>query len=166
MNLIPFSDTLGITDPQERVYGQGLLERWGVTPENQPGLNWNAADLAGDVGGFLFEVATDPLTFVTGPLGSYARGSKLAKAARPGARAAKAEDLARVAEDLASGAAGKTPTIASTPASMAQQIREGERAVAGLRVPWPLNKLTGEMSTAWTPKSQKARDVAAKAVEK
>src|SRR5690606_20141832 len=30
LNLLPFSDTLGITDPSERVYGRDLLEQAGA----------------------------------------------------------------------------------------------------------------------------------------
>lgn len=49
-NLIPFSDTLGLTDPKERTYGRDLLQKWGMLGENTPGLDM------GDVAGFGVDV--------------------------------------------------------------------------------------------------------------
>ena len=60
LNLLPFSDTLGITNPQEDVEGRQLLEQWGALDPNQAGLD------AGDVGGFLFEEALDPVNYAGG----------------------------------------------------------------------------------------------------
>lgn len=60
LNLIPFSDTLGITDPTQRVGGRQLLEEYGMLGENTPGLDW------GDVGGFLAEEALDPVNLIPG----------------------------------------------------------------------------------------------------
>lgn len=50
----------GIFDPEQRVSGRSLLERLGVLDPNTEGLD------AGDVGGFLAEMLTDPLTVVPG----------------------------------------------------------------------------------------------------
>ena len=61
LNLIPFSDTLGITDPTTKVYGRDLLDQWGLLGTNQPGLD------VGDVAGFGLEVLADPLNWVFGP---------------------------------------------------------------------------------------------------
>lgn len=60
-NLIPFSDTLGITNPADSVTGRQLLEKGGILGKNKPGL-----DLS-DVAGFGAEILTDPLTWITGP---------------------------------------------------------------------------------------------------
>lgn len=57
LNLIPFSDTLGITDPTTRVSGRDLLEKAGLLGANEEGLDW------GDVAGFGAEVALDPFLF-------------------------------------------------------------------------------------------------------
>jgi hypothetical protein len=71
LNLIPFSDTLGITEPSESISGRDLLEKAGVLSRNTPGLDW------GDVGGFTAEVLTDPLSFLgTGPLTAAGRLAK------------------------------------------------------------------------------------------
>lgn len=73
-NLIPFSDSVGLTDPSERIYSRDLLEKAGVLDKNTPGLDW------GDVAGFVGDVATDPLSFVN-PLGAGTKGFHVAKAA-------------------------------------------------------------------------------------
>lgn len=60
LNLIPFSDTMGITDPRDSVSGRDLLEQWGALEPNQEGLD------AGDVGGYFLEEALDPLNWAGG----------------------------------------------------------------------------------------------------
>lgn len=72
LNLIPFSDTLGITDPEKRVGGRKLLEQWGALDSNTPGLDW------GDVAGFALEIGTDPLTYVA-PFGALSKGAQALK---------------------------------------------------------------------------------------
>lgn len=59
LNLVPFSDSLGITDPNESVTGRDLLEKAGVLNENAEGLD------VGDVAGFGTELVLDPLAFVS-----------------------------------------------------------------------------------------------------
>jgi hypothetical protein len=138
LNLIPFSDAMGITNPQERVYGRDLLEQAGVAGPNQPGLNLtDPGDVVGDVGGFATEVLLDPLTMVTGPLGSL---TKAGQAVTKGAKVAeKGADLATAQSRFMQQAAGKAvegSTLATTPAAMAQQIREGQRGLIGFKLPW------------------------------
>jgi hypothetical protein len=55
-NLIPFSDTLGITDPEQRVSGRNLLQKMGLFGDD--------AGIGGDVAGFGAELLTDPLNFL------------------------------------------------------------------------------------------------------
>lgn len=62
LNLLPFSDTLGITDPSARVSGRDLLEQYNLLAPNTPGLDW------GDVGGFFAEEALDPMNWIPGGL--------------------------------------------------------------------------------------------------
>lgn len=81
-NLIPFSDTMGITDPRERVSGREMLQSWGALGQNKPGLDM------GDVAGFGAELATDPLNIFGA--GLAARTALKARAAR----AANAPSLA------------------------------------------------------------------------
>ena len=59
LNLIPFSDTLGITDPRNAPSGRDLLESAGILGRNKEGFDF------GDVLGFGAEVLLDPLTFAT-----------------------------------------------------------------------------------------------------
>jgi hypothetical protein len=57
-NLIPFSDTLGLTDADKRVYGKDLLTRkWGLMDEDST---------ASSIAGFGLDVAADPLTWLSG----------------------------------------------------------------------------------------------------
>lgn len=74
LNLVPFSDTMGLTDPSQRTYGRDLLEKAGVLDANQEGFDW------GDVAGFGVDLATDPLNWVG--LGMAGRTAKTAGAAR------------------------------------------------------------------------------------
>lgn len=74
LNLIPFSDALGITssegvlgkygmnltDDEDAVSGRDLLEKMGALQENQDGLDW------GDVAGFGVDILTDPTTWIPG----------------------------------------------------------------------------------------------------
>ena len=53
-----FTDYAGISKKEDYTSGRDVLEKWGVLDKNEEGLDW------GDVGGFLFEVITDPLTYV------------------------------------------------------------------------------------------------------
>tara|TARA_R110000824_G_scaffold98283_2_gene234485 strand:+ start:515 stop:6394 length:5880 start_codon:yes stop_codon:yes gene_type:complete len=52
-----WTDYLGVTKKEDYTSGRDVLEKWGVLDKNEEGLDW------GDVGGFLFEVITDPLTY-------------------------------------------------------------------------------------------------------
>lgn len=64
LNLIPFSDTMGLTHVEDRVSGRDLLEKLGMVAKNKPGLaGWS--DAGGDVAGFGAEVLLDPLTYAT-----------------------------------------------------------------------------------------------------
>lgn len=62
LNLIPFSDAMGLTDPNEAVSGRDLLEKAGIIGENTDGLD------AGDVGGFAAEMVLDPTNLIGGGL--------------------------------------------------------------------------------------------------
>ena len=58
------------TTDEGRISGRDQLERWGAFGPNTPGLDW------GDVAGFGYEVATDPLTWT--PAGFLGKVAKLA----------------------------------------------------------------------------------------
>lgn len=75
LNLIPFSDTLGITDPNQAVGGRDLMREYGlVGPED----NWGNF-----LGGLALDVAADPLGFVKGPLGALTKlGETAAKSGK------------------------------------------------------------------------------------
>ena len=83
-NLIPFSDTIGLTDPQQSVSGRGLLEQYGMLGANEDGID------LGDVAGFGAEVLLDPLSYLN-PFGALGRAGQVAK------KAGLMPDLAKVA---------------------------------------------------------------------
>lgn len=74
LNLVPFSDAMGLTDPQQSTSGRDLLESYGMLEANTPGLDW------GDVAGFGAELLTDPLTWAGG-IGALTKTGKAAQAA-------------------------------------------------------------------------------------
>jgi hypothetical protein len=87
LNLIPFSDALGITDPQEDISGRQLLEQWGLAGPNDPDKWFEPADIAG----FALEVATDPLSWL------FPGGAALGKAGQALKRAGLLDDVTKFA---------------------------------------------------------------------
>ena len=101
-HLVPFSDTLGLTNPNDNVTGRQLLEKWGaVGPKTGEGFD------SGDLAGMGAEMALDPLTYV-GP-GLISRGAKMlgfgGKAAEAAAAAGRGTKLAEEAATAGRGAA-------------------------------------------------------------
>ncbi len=96
LNLLPFSDTLGITDPADSISGRDLLESAGVLGANTEGFDF------GDVAGFGAEVLLDPLTYLTfGASAALGAGGKAAKGA------GLLDDAVRVASKAAGKHVGK-----------------------------------------------------------
>lgn len=112
LNLIPFSDALGITNEADRVSGRDLLEQYGMLAPNTPGPDW------GDVGGFGAEVLLDPLTYLT------FGGSALTKAGR----------AADAAGDLARGAYGAGGALLK--GARQAGIEAGQRGLVGVGLPF------------------------------
>lgn len=112
LNLIPFSDTLGITDEADRVSGRDLLEQYGMLGSNTPGLDF------GDVAGFAAEVGLDPLTYLS--FGA----SALTKAGR-------AADAAGTLAKASYGAGGEL-----LQGARAAGIEAGQRGLVGLGLPF------------------------------
>lgn len=92
LDAIPFSDTLGLTTPEDDVSGRDLLETYGVLGKNTPGFD------AGDVAGFAAEVLTDPLNMLTLGGGTIAK-----EVLKDGAKSAKALTAATKAQEIAAG---------------------------------------------------------------
>ena len=136
LNLIPFSDTLGITDPEDRVYGRDLLEQWGALAPNRPGLDW------GDVAGFGVEVALDPLTMVGGPAKSLTKAG-LEKFGNVAKYAPETLDALKPLKEVTD--ISKVRKLAGTsPAAYADEIEEGLRGIISFGAPWPLNHILGD----------------------
>lgn len=112
-NLIPFSDTFGLTDPSQSVSGRDLLEKAGLAGPNQVG----SLDM-GDVAGFGAEVLLDPTTYLTFGASAVGKAGKVAKAAGITAKGAAryktlGQHLAGASDDVlraASEAAAKSGT--------------------------------------------------------
>lgn len=95
---LPFSDSLGITDPGNATSGKELLNALGIDPGD---------GLGGDAAGFATEVATDPLTWLGAGLGSRLGGAaEKAAVARGPQFGTTADDLSRM---LAGSLTGDIP---------------------------------------------------------
>lgn len=94
---LPFSDTLGLTDPGQRTSGMDLLRNLGMDPGD---------GLGGQLAGFGAELATDPLTLLGGGLGAKLGGKATEAALARGPRfATTADDVGRMVGDSMEGAA-------------------------------------------------------------
>lgn len=60
LNLVPFSDTLGLTDPHKGIEASGFAEHIGLIPENKPGFD------VFDIPRFGLDVVGDPTSWATG----------------------------------------------------------------------------------------------------
>lgn len=72
-NLMPFSDSLEITDPSKSVEMGQYLENRGILPENEEGFD------AWDVARFGADVAGDPLSWITGGASAIGKGGRVLK---------------------------------------------------------------------------------------
>lgn len=84
LNLVPFSDTAGWTDPAQRTTGRQLLEKYGMLDPGTPG-----EFEPGDVAGFGADLLTDPLNWLGAGYAIKAmRANKFNNIARAGNEAA------------------------------------------------------------------------------
>lgn len=97
LNLLPFSDTIGITDPTAQTSGRDLLEQIGILDANQEGLD------TGDVAGFGAEIALDPLTYLTFGASALGKSGRIGKAA-----GVTAKDIAKAASKKLGRTVGKS----------------------------------------------------------
>lgn len=74
LNLLPFSDTLGITDPAKGVTGRDLLDQFGLLDKSDEGVLPFAAGLGVDI-------ATDPLTYLSFGGGALTKAGRVAEKA-------------------------------------------------------------------------------------
>lgn len=72
LNLIPFSDTLGLTDPDKGIELSRFLENRGVLPKDEEGFQWS------DVGRIGVDILGDPLSWMT-PFALTKAGTAAAK---------------------------------------------------------------------------------------
>lgn len=123
LNIVPFSDTLGITKSDQQVSGRDLLEKIGIVGPNIEGFDW------GDVGGLIVEGLTDPLMYVGG-IGAV---SKSASMSLKGTQKLTAKQLAKVAETAAKAGrkgskAYKLAEAAERQKIIAAKVRYAKRA--------------------------------------
>lgn len=144
-NIVPFSDTLGITDPDdeyENAGGRQILERMGLLQANRSGLD------VGDVMGFGAEIAMDPLSYLgVGIVNKVGQG--LMKGGKYADDVIKAGKLAGDAADLG--------------ATFGDKIRRGQASLAEIRLPFASEGSgialgTGEKSAAFADMLGKMSD--------
>ena len=85
LNLIPFSDTLGLTDPEQGIEAADFAEHIGVLPKNRPGMDWLDPVRIGA------NIVGDPVSYATG-LGTLRAVSPAGQALQ---RAGALDDLTR-----------------------------------------------------------------------
>lgn len=127
LSVIPFSDTLGITDPAERVSGVDLLKKAGlVQGEGTPGTIEGR-----DIAGLAVEALLDPATYLTLGTGAITKAGQAAK---------QLKILPQTAAGRIAGFKAGTPEAASLAAKMG--VAESEVAgkalggLAGFRLPF------------------------------
>lgn len=150
----PFDQWLSPLSGEDRTTGVDLLRKYNMADDEDTWGNF--------AGGLATEIATDPFLWATGPLGTMAKGSMVG--AKAGLKAtgkaglSATDDAARAAGKVAGSVAhapatgslgdgvnqfmrnikpGSRPVdfMPNTPASIADQIRRGERGWGGLRIP-------------------------------
>lgn len=124
LNQIPFSDTLGLTDPKDNIDGRGLLEQYGLLEKNKDGLD------PGDVAGFATSLVLDPLTWLGG-------AGVLTKAGKVVSSAGQLKNVSKLAAKAGLGKrAGRMNT---TIGDLLQQFPDAEpalrRAAEGKKIP-------------------------------
>lgn len=132
-NLVPFSDTLGLTDPANRVSGRDLLEKLGVVDPRQEGEGFGL----GDIAGMGTEMLLDPTKLLLGGAGLAAykfapRIRALLPAAKKAAVAAEAipalneaDDVTRLAPTI-SREVSREGTRVAPPAVLPKALMSGE----------------------------------------
>lgn len=131
-NLIPFSDTMGLTDPAESVSGRDLLEKAGLAGPNQVG----SLDM-GDVAGFGAEILLDPTTYLTFGASAVGKAGKVAKAAGISAKGAAryktlGQHLAGAAPEVIQAA---TEAAAKSKTTLAELSGQKLGGLFGVKVP-------------------------------
>ena len=125
LSVIPFSDTLGITDETQKVTGRDLLRQWGVADKEDTWGNF--------LGGMALDMGTDPGMFLSGLGGkAFTEGGQIAQ--KIGMLPATARG--RVTQSLADVLKGATPEVlaaAETAAGGAGKLAAAmETPLAGL----------------------------------
>jgi len=92
----PLDQLLSPFSPDNRVYGRGLLEDAGVLAKNRPGFD------AGDVAGFVVDLLTDPLSWLSGGISGAAT-----KFGRLASKAGVINDITRLGRATIGKDAGK-----------------------------------------------------------
>lgn len=130
LSIIPFSDTLGITDPEERVSGRELLRDWGMADNED---NWGNF-----LGGMGLELATDPgmyLSFGSGALTNAGRVARKIGAVPNTARARVTETLGNVLKQNPTMQAA-AETAAGGSAKLAGMLDEPLGGLVGVGLPF------------------------------
>lgn len=141
LNLIPFSDTLGITDPAKRVSGTQLLEKAGILGAEDPNQDWTGR-LGRGAAGLGTEILLDPLSLLWGPAAILTKAGKAAQAA--GRAAGKTAGLAGKADKLLEASKAQELLMGVNPAQRGEEIRKGLRGLGSVGLPFGFQWLAPE----------------------
>ncbi len=157
-SIIPFSDTLGITDPSKSHSMDEVLQHHGIVGKNDPD-RWEARDFLVPAA----EIAADPGTYLSFGAGALTKGGVAAKAAGALPEAHKAMIQGFHATEPGLKALGQTDDVIQHAARAGQRIAPEAVTNAGVAAGQPLAGLVGfglpGMNPAFTvghgPTSQK-----------
>lgn len=130
LSILPFSDTLGITDEADRVSGRELLRNAGLADHED---NWGNF-----LGGMGLELATDPGMYLSFGAGAASRAGQVAKKIGAMPPTATGRVTGTLADILAAQPAlqGAAETAAGGGAKLASMLSEPLGGLAGIGLPF------------------------------
>jgi hypothetical protein len=166
LNVVPFSDTMGLTDRDDRVFGRDILENAGIAPPNKPGFTGHGwGEFGWDAAGLGVDLLASPPLLPGGPAAALGKAGRLmgstGRAAKAAARSGQPlktvlkglTDNAKVVLNAAKPGATQAQIKAAREAgsqllgtsghAYVDEIREGLRGLVALRLGWPWNKFLG-----------------------
>ncbi|MHC4702399.1 MAG: hypothetical protein ACYTFQ_17670 [Planctomycetota bacterium] len=138
LNLIPFSNTMGITDPEDWVYSRDIMRRMGLMGKKDTWGNFGA--------GLAADIVTDPLSWT-----SFGAGGAASKAGQLLHKAGLAEFLPDVLQATAKGSKALGPRVGGMTTTLKEALEN---------LPGPVRKAApGKIKTAGEAMGVNAADL-------